>query len=346
MSDRMTRLGVGLRPHVKTHKCTQVARLQVRGHDGGITVSTLAEAHAFSDAGFDDITYAYPLPTSRMAELLDLRRRTKRLNLVLDQESALDALEKGGERFRVFLEVDSGDHRCGVNPEKKESLALAARIAGSPVVEFRGLLTHGGHSYACRTSKEIEIIAAEERDSVVRFAERLRAGGIEVPEVSVGSTPTMRHVDHLEGVTEARPGNYAFFDAFQAAIGSCSLQDVAFSVLTRVVARYPDQNRMIVDAGALALSKDPGPTHIDPECGYGVVCTPGGASLPGLKVTSLSQEHGQVHATQPIDWEEFPVGTLFGIIPNHSCLTTALHHRFHVFERGQLTESWNPVRGW
>ena len=102
-------------------------------------------------------------------------------------------------------------------------MALARRLHASSVIDFRGLLTHGGHSYDCVSVDEIRVVAAEERDQVVGFAEDLRALGVPISEVSVGSTPTMVHVDHLEGVTEMRPGNYALFDAFQAAIGSCGV---------------------------------------------------------------------------------------------------------------------------
>ena len=111
--------------------------------------------------------------------------------------------------------------------------------------------------------------AQTERDVVVGFAQRLRAENIAVDEVSLGSTPTMMHVDHLEGVTEMRPGNYALFDGFQAAIGSCRPEDVAVSVLSTVTGAY--EGRVILDVGATALSKDPGPTHVDPDCGFGVI---------------------------------------------------------------------------
>ena len=346
MSEKMTRLGVNLRPHVKTHKCKEAALLQIRGHKGGITVSTLAEARAFAEQGFEDITYAYPIPTTKIAEIEKLQNRIEHLNLVLDQETSLDFLEERGGLFRVYLKVDCGDHRCGVDPAKPASCALAKRMSDSPVIDFRGVLTHGGHSYLCKNIEEVKSAAAEERDIAVRFAEQLRDQGIPVPEVSIGSTPTMRHVDHLEGITEVRPGNYVFYDAFQDAIGSCSTEEVSFTVLTRVVGIYPDQNKMIVDAGALALSKDPGPTHINPECGYGIVCTLEGTPLPELKIRALSQEHGQIFGTEEINWKRFPVGTSLRIIPNHSCLTSSLHHLYHLFEGQEVTDTWKPARGW
>jgi D-serine deaminase-like pyridoxal phosphate-dependent protein len=179
------------------------------------------------------------------------------------------------------------------------------------------------------------------------FAARLRHAGIPVPEVSIGSTPTMSLAENLDGITEARPGNYVFYDAFQAAIGSCTLEDCAFSVLTTVVGHYPSQNKIIVDAGALALSKDPGPRHVDADCGFGAVFTADGQRhLPELRVVSLSQEHGQLRGVRPLRLPDYPVGSRLRIVPNHSCLAAAQHDRYHVVAGGRVTETWRPVRGW
>lgn len=346
MAERMARLGVRLRPHVKTHKTIEAAKLQVRGHFGGITVSTLAEARFFADAGFRDITWAFPLPPDRVDDVAALSAKA-RVNVLVDHEDALAAIEARGARLPAFLKVDCGDHRAGVDPSKPESVAFAARLARSRHVEFLGLLTHAGHSYECRTVGEIRDVARQERDVVVGFADRLRSKGIEVREVSVGSTPTMAHVERLDGVTETRPGNYVFYDAFQAAIGSCAIEDCAFSVLATVAGNYPAQGKLIVTAGALALSKDAGPRHIDPECGYGVIASADGSvRVPHLRLRDLSQEHGQVYGRNAADIVEFPVGARLRIIPNHSCLAAACHDTYVVVRRGEVVAEWRPVRGW
>jgi D-serine deaminase-like pyridoxal phosphate-dependent protein len=175
-------------------------------------------------------------------------------------------------------------------------------------------------------------VAEQERDVIVRFAERLRADGIEVPEVSVGSTPTMSVAEQLAGVTEMRPGNYVFYDAFQAAIGSCALDHCAFSVLASVIGVYP--GRVVVDAGALALSKDAGTG----DGGYGVVLGQG-----AFQVASLSQEHGvvRVHADS-----HTRVGDQLRIIANHSCLAAACHDAYHVVRGDEVVDVWRPTRGW
>ncbi len=350
MGATAARLGVRLRPHVKTHKTLEGARIQVRGQFGGITVSTLAEAAFFAAGGFSDITYAVPVAPAKLAEAADLAGRLDRFNLLVDHSDAGAAVEacarERGVVLSVFLKVDCGYHRAGVDPERVESVALAARLAASPHLDFRGILTHAGQSYHCRRADEIRAVAARERDAMAAFAGRLRAAGVQVEEVSVGSTPTLAVADDLTGITEARPGNYAFFDATQAAIGSCALADVAFSVLLTVIGRYPERRELLLDGGALALSKDPGPAHVDPACGYGIVCAAGGEPLPGWRVVSLSQEHGLARSVQPLPAGSLPIGSLLRIVPNHSCLAAALFERYAVVRGDLVVDEWRPARGW
>ncbi|HEY0591102.1 MAG TPA: alanine racemase [Thermoanaerobaculia bacterium] len=337
--------GVGFRPHVKTHKTLEGARLQLGAPRGPITVSTLAEAEFYAAAGFDDITYAVPIDPGKLDRAAALGR-TIRLNLLLDHPAGLAAMEAFASshrlRFPVFLKVDSGARRAGVDPSSGESVAFARRLKESPAVDLRGLLTHAGHSYAARSRAEIEPVAAGEAGVLTSFRDAI---GDRSLRRSIGATPTASVVDRIPPSEEVRPGNYVFYDAFQAAIGSCALDACAASVLAAVVSVYPEQNKVIVDAGALALSKDAGPVHVDPEFGYGRVCDLDLRPLP-LKVFSISQEHGQIRGEGPIDFARMTVGTKLRIIPNHSCLTAALFDRYWVIEQGRVVDEWRPVRGW
>ncbi len=345
MQARAAKLGVRLRPHVKTHKTAEIARLQVSDMASGITVSTLAEAHFFQRAGFEDITYAFPITPNKLDEAADLTRRLKHFHLLVDQFATAGAVSAYGRdnhvSFSVFLKVDCGYHRAGVDPTLPDSVRLVEAIQSSPQLSFKGILTHAGHSYHCRDREEITAVARQERNVMVEFAERLKKSGIVCETVSVGSTPTAVHAPGWQGVTEIRPGNYAFFDKFQADIGSCSLAEAAATVLTTVVAHYPQHNQLLIDAGALALSKDPGAVHIDDRIVYGAV-----TGNPGLKLFSISQEHGLITSQQPIAFNDFPVGSLIQIIPNHSCLAAALFDRYHVVEGNRVVDEWRPLRGW
>lgn len=338
--------GVAFRPHVKTHKCVEIGRIQHGGWVGPITVSTLAEAEHFAADGYRDITYAVPIaPTKeKLDRVAALASRVERIAILIDSERALQALQQystsSGVVFDVFLKVDCGYHRAGVDPSNPDSVRLALGIARSESMRMQGLLTHAGHSYNARDVEEIRRVAAEESGSLSRFRALLAAEGLGDTMRSIGSTPTLSIVDRFDDCDEVRPGNYVFYDAFQATIGSCAMTDCAATVLTTVIGSYPERGAIVVDAGALALSKDRGPDHIEADFGFGIVCDAELRPLP-MKIVALSQEHGKI-ATQT----HVPVGTRLRIIPNHSCLTAAMFERYHVVERGKVVDQWKPARGW
>lgn len=338
MARRAEALGVALRPHVKTHKCVEIGRRQRDHGTSGITVSTLYEARVFADHGFDDITWAFPLVPSRLDEVQDLAARI-RLRVVVDSSEAIDLLDRTEQPFHVWLKVDSGYHRAGVDPHGAPAFELARRLAGAQRLVFDGILTHSGHAYHGRSRAEVAAIAAVERDVMIAFAERLRQEGVPVAAISVGSTPALAAVDRLDGVSEIRPGNYAFYDYSQVVIGSCGVRDCALTVLATVVSSQPGTNHCVVDAGALALSKDTGAEQAPcPTMGEIFDDYAGGTLRADARVVSLSQEHGIVSAA-------LPVGTRVRILPNHSCLTAAQFDEYHVVRGAEVVDRWKVWRG-
>ncbi|MGH7541840.1 MAG: alanine racemase [Gemmatimonadota bacterium] len=333
MQQRADALGVRLRPHIKTHKCLEIARRQRELGAHGLTVSTLEEARIFADHGFDDLTWAFPVPLSRVEQAAELAGRV-RLGLTVDSEAAIDALERAGRPFTVWLKVDCGYGRAGVDPSSERAVALVRRLHESPRLEPAGLLTHSGHAYAGDSPGRIAEIAEQERRVMVRLAERLRAEGLDPGVLSVGSTPAMARVRRLDGVDEVRPGNYALYDYTQASLGSCAIEECAATVLATVVSARPD--RCVIDAGALALSKDVGP---DDPPHFGPVCAdPARTALDSAgRVVSVSQEHGIVD--RPLR-----VGERVRIVPNHSCLTVACFDAFTVVRGTELLATWKIWR--
>ena len=344
--------GVRLRPHVKTHKCVEIARLQHGGEIGAITVSTLAEAEHFAAAGFDDILYAVPIEPGKLARVMALCRRID-LAVLVNDLATVEALSDGAaqsgtrqfRRPRVLLEVDCGDGRTGLDPNGDELLALARAVAAQPSLRFAGVLTHAGHAYAATDDAALRASAQQERDVVVAAAARLRAAGLAVETVSLGSTPTMTHAADLAGVTEIRPGDYAFFDAFQLAHRSCGLDDAAVTVLAAVVRCDRVRRRVVLDAGAIALSKDLGPRDVDPRAGFGRVLHLDGRDS-GVRVDRVTQEHGEVELPPDADLDAWPVGARVRILANHSCLTAAQHAEYHVVEGSAVVATWRLARGW
>jgi D-serine deaminase-like pyridoxal phosphate-dependent protein len=339
MAQRLTDLGVSLRPHIKTHKCIEIADLQRQRGIAGLTVSTLYEAEVFADNGFDDMTWAFPVVLSRLPEAAALAQRV-RLGLVIDSEEALAALlslPRLQNRLHVWLKVDCGYHRAGVDPWAPSSLGLAARIASSETLDFEGLLSHSGDAYHGHDDEAIAAIAERERAVMVDLATRLRASGTEVRKISVGSTPAMTRVRSLDGVTEARPGNYALFDYTQHVLGSCSIDQCAATVLSSVVSSQSDHS--VIDAGALALSKDMGPEDAEVPSMGRIFLNPSNSELdPHLRVVSVSQEHGIVNRS-------LPVGTKLRVLPNHACLTVACFDEYFVVRGTEAVDRWKIWRG-
>jgi D-serine deaminase-like pyridoxal phosphate-dependent protein len=340
---------VRLRPHVKTHKSVEVARIATAGHDGAVTTSTLAEVWAFAKGGFSDFTYAVPVEPGKFGEAIEIVKSGVRLNLITDDVEVPPALNEAARKaevkMSVFLDVDCGYHRDGIEPHDEAATEIVRQIADASNLEFAGILTHAGHSYHAGSVEEIREIAGRERDVMVEFAQQLRSERINVPCVSVGSTPTINHVEHLRGVTEIRPGNYIFFDAFQATLGSCRFEDCALTVLAAVMHRNRDERKIIVDAGAIALSKDRGPVEFDPDCGYGRVLDLAGREIR-TRVESVSQEHGTFHVGDGAVFERLKVGSRVRILANHSCLAAAQHTHFNVLENGKIVGEWEISRGW
>ena len=332
MAERACTLSVALRPHVKTHKCLEVASRQRALGADGLTVSTLGEAAAFADGGFEDITWAFPLIPSRLPEVEALARRI-RLGVLVDSADAVGALAAVGVPMRVWLKVDCGYHRAGVAPDSPRAFEIADAVQRSPSLDFAGVLTHAGHAYECRSPEALAVLAEEERRSVVDLAARLRGRGID-GEVSVGSTPTMSAVRDLSGVTEMRPGNYVFHDYSQTVIGSCDVRDCALTVLSTVVSCQPGARHSVVDAGALALSKDPGPTGAEPGMGRIVEH---GRLRDDCRLVSLSQEHGKLDAA-------LPLGAKVRILPNHSCLTSACFDFYDLVRGHEVVGRWPVLR--
>lgn len=349
MDERVKALGLGLRPHVKTHKSAEIARIQTVNHKGGIMVSTLAEARAFLAAGFTDITYGVPIEPGKFAEVFELAHACGQFAVLTDDLETVRSLEaeagKAGAKISAFIEIDTGDHRSGVAPGSKAAFEISREIADAKHLHFAGILTHAGHSYEAPSANERLAIARAERDLMRELAKKLAEDGIEVPTVSIGSTPTITCVDHLEGVNEVRPGNYIFFDAFQATLGSCSFADCALTVLAAVVHRSFEKRHVIVDAGAIALSKDRGAVNFDAACGYGTVLDINGSAL-GLHVDGVSQEHGKIFVSDEALLKKLKVGTRLRILANHSCLTAAQFDYYNVLEGDRITGRWQRFNGW
>lgn len=350
MKTQLARFGVPLRPHIKTAKSVNVYRPALDGAVG-VAASTLAEAEYAFAHGARNILYAVGMAPGKLARALRLKEKGADLILTVDSLAAVDALAQGsGESgIGVVVEIDSDGVRAGVEPESKHILEIAKRIDAATGLVFRGLMTHAGGSYACRTVNELRAMAERERCAVAGTAAMLAAAGFPCEVVSIGSTPTAFFAESFDGVTEVRAGVYMFMDLVMAGLGVCALDDIAISVLASVIGCQAGRDRLIVDAGWMALSRDRGTAQQPVDQGYGLVCDATGRPLDDLIVVSCSQEHGIVARRDggPLAVEEYPVGTLLRILPNHACATAAQHGSYLVTgEDGRAFARWPRINGW
>jgi D-serine deaminase-like pyridoxal phosphate-dependent protein len=353
MITRARSMGVRLRPHMKTLKSAEAAKLAVDPQHGGVAASTLNEAEYWARHGYSDIQYAVCASPDKFPRIAEIMRTAPKTSFFVDGlEAAVAAVgfaREHGVPLRVWIEVDCGGRRTGVMAGDSRGLIEIARLLADPAVVFEGVATHAGQSYADHPVSAIAAVAETERAVVTGAANVLREVGIEVRGVSAGSTPTASHAASAEGLTEWRAGVYMAGDLYQAGVGSQGLDDVALSVLATVIAHDRARNQIVVDAGGLALSKDRSTSSLaERDYGYGLVCDLEGRPAFGrLCIVETHQEHGIMRSDAPVPFEALPLGARVRILPNHACMTAAAYGEYLVTDGGsEVVDRWDRTNGW
>jgi D-serine deaminase-like pyridoxal phosphate-dependent protein len=337
MADRAGQSGVALRPHAKTHKCVRIAEMQTAAGAVGLTVAKPGEALAFMGAGVHSLTVAYPLiDPGRTAHLLaEARRVGAEIRLMADSETGVAAIAQAardsGVAVSVYIKIDVGLRRCGLQPDDPHLPVLARMIINSKEIGLAGILSHAGHAYGAGDIEGVKQIAAQELSLMAMAKARIEDQGIAVPSVSVGSTPTVIAAKDMQGVTEIRPGNYVFFDLTQQRLGVCGLDDLALFIMADVVSVNADY--AIVNAGSKSLSSDAG-AHGTGGKGFGLAFpVDGGEAFPVLK---LSEEHGFLERAG----RDVSVGQRVFIAPNHACAVANLFDALTVVDAAGSVSEW------
>ena len=341
-----------LRPHVKTPKSIEIAKIALDNQEGPITVSTLNEAEYFANAGFKDILYAVCVIPKKLNRLNFIQQKYScMIRMVIDSvfvaQEILNYSKLHNANFEILIEIDSGEGRSGLLHQDQKIRDISRVFAENDQTNLIGVLTHAGHSYSTKDKNEILSISNIERAEALASIKNFSNFNKMSPVISVGSTPTMFLASNLDGISEIRAGIYMFWDLAQASRGICKIEEIAISVLASVIGHNHQRKRIIIDAGSLALSKDVSANNFMKEAGYGLVCNPDtGIPFDGLNVSEVHQEHGSIDL-ESTDWfENFPIGSLVRILPNHACLTCAAHEKYNVLENEQITESWSRTNGW
>jgi D-serine deaminase-like pyridoxal phosphate-dependent protein len=312
------RVGLANRPHVKTHKSTEIARRQAELGATGITCQTLGEAETMAGAGHGDILIPYNiLGAPKLGRLSALLERAA-VTVTVDDAALLEDLDAcaatAGRELRVLVDCDTGLGRTGVaTPQAAVELALEIARRGS--LRFAGFLTFPAPSGA--------------RAFLAETLEEAERHSLPVDVVSAGGTPSMWNAELMRPtVTEYRAGLYVFHDRNSVAAGAAGIDDVALTVAATVVSR-PAADRAIVDAGSKALSSDRGP-----DDGFGLLL-----EAPRSTLVRLDEEHGYV-ALDPA--EQLELGQLVRIVPNHACVVSNLHEAFVLVKDDTVVDRW-PV---
>ena len=316
--------GQSLRPHSKTHKSPVIARWQLDRGAIGICCAKIGEAEVMADAGVTNIRLPYPVNPSNAGRLLAVMDRAT-VSIIVDHIDVArgwsDAMRRAGRTLDVLVKVDVGFHRCGIDPDRG-ALDFIRATAALDGLRLRGLLSHAGQAYHAASEAELQSTAAEEAATLTRLKDATARSGIELSEISVGATPTLRYSAGQRGVTELRPGNYVYFDRTQVALGAAQLEDCALTVLATVVTKH--EGRIILDCGSKTLTND-GARGIAKAAGFGAILCGDGENRrrvdETLLVERLSEEHATVKVTGATRLEP---GARVRVVPNHSCVVSNL----------------------
>jgi D-serine deaminase-like pyridoxal phosphate-dependent protein len=327
--------GIRLRPHAKTHKMPEVARLQVEAGAVGVTVAKLGEAEVMADGGVRDILIAYPIVGRRKIERLAALLPRASITVAVESEEGIEAAAEAGRlagrKVAVWIEVDCGFGRVGVAPDPIVVRAMAARISREPTLELKGLLTFAGQSYEAGSDDDRRRVAKLEAETVERLAEMLRAEGCRIESVSAGSTPSSRFVAGLSGVTEIRPGTYVFGDLMQVKLGAHELDQCALTVYATVVSR-PAPDRAVIDAGTKLFSSDGEDSPIGTGRGYAI-------GYPDITLEWMTEEHGMLRLGEAS--RRLRIGDRLAFVPVHCCGVINMTDRVAVVRDGEVEAFWN-----
>ncbi len=325
------RHGIRFRPHMKTHKCPQIGRIQVTAGAVGLTCAKLGEAEVMADAGFEDLMVAYPiLGESKLARLVRLVDRV-RFTSVFDSPEVAEGLsraaESAGVRIRCLVEVDTGMKRCGVAPGP-QLYDLCRRVADSPGLEFAGLMTYQG--WIAGTEAEKEAAWRSEDSRVAETVGHLNDLGLACEVVSGGSSPSLYSSHFAPSITENRCGTYIFNDRNMAGAEAASWDDCALRIAVTVVSdAVPDQ--IVVDGGSKTFTSDS--TAAWPGFGRFV-------EDPSLLLHKMNEEHGYVRLGS--ESPRHRIGDRLHVIPNHVCVTVNMQDELWVHRGGEVVDCW-PV---
>jgi D-serine deaminase-like pyridoxal phosphate-dependent protein len=320
-----------LRPHVKTHKTREIARMEL---DAGITkhkCATLAEAEMLADCGAPDVLLAYPMVGPNCRRLAKLVRMFPgcRFSVVADHPAAArqlsEAMAAEPQLVEVLIDIDPGQHRTGI-AAGPDAVALYELIARLPGLVPGGIHVYDGHNHQ-ENPADRETAVRSQLGPVLKMRDELERKGLSVPRLVLGGTPTFPVFAKMD-----LPG-------LECAPGTCFLHDHGYG------SRFADLGRFV--PAALLLTRvisRPTPTRITLDLGYKAVASdpPAGKrcvllNVPDYEPVLQNEEHLVVETPAA---GRFQPGDEVYAVPTHICPTCAMHKEAYVVEDGRVTERW------
>ncbi len=342
MVEKAQKSSIRLRPHFKTHQSAAIGEWFREAGVNCITCSSLQMAAYFASHGWNDILVAFPVNIREIA-LINQLAATIHLGLLVESAYSVQFLDTNlKSSVDIWIKIDSGARRTGITVTNASLVAdICQIIQRSSFMHLRGILTHAGQTYHSASPSHVVTSYQASVDLMTQLRDKLEMQGIHNLEISVGDTPGCVLANDLGKVDEIRPGNFVFFDAMQAYIGSCTADDISVAVACPIVAIHPEFEKVIIYGGAIHLSSESFLLGDQKVYGLPTLLTAEGWSnpIPGGYVRSLSQEHGIVHVHYEACNSLNP-GDLLGIIPVHSCITVSCLKKYLTLE-GEILETMN-----
>lgn len=329
MAEKAASNNLIFRPHFKTHQSLEIGSWFKEVGVSKITVSSIEMASYFS-AEWDDITIAFPLNVLEMDAINQLAEKIT-VNLTIENIASITFLSAHIESsVNIFIKIDVGLHRTGINPANLELINAVLNIIDSnPYINFVGFLGHAGHTYLCKSAEEVKNVHADSLKIMSSLREKYSR---KFPNllVSLGDTPSCSIADDFSGMDEMRPGNFVFYDLMQVKIGSSSVSKIAVALACPIVAIHKDRLEIVIYGGGVHFSKDS--LEDNNKIIYGRVVKNNGSTwgdiIPNMYVKSLSQEHGIVKVPKS-QITNFKIGDVLIVLPIHSCMTANLMKSYH-----------------
>lgn len=339
MVDKAKRLNVQLVPHFKTHQSSEIGEWFRACGVESITVSSVKMAEFFARSGWENITIAFPFNVLEIPTINGMLEQQIKLTLFVVNTEAVERLNRGLiAPVDLFIEMDAGYGRSGVLTEDITKVKqLVELIKSGAKTNLYGLYCHPGNTYHTSSVEEVQSLWADVIKKMTAVKTALGASGDSL-KIRVGDTPGCVLVEEMQGIDEIGPGNFVFYDLVMNYLDVCAESDIAVAMACPVVAKNEDRNEIIIHGGAVHFSKD----HLfdaneDKFFGEVVVLEEEGWSpiVEGIKLVSLSQEHGVLRATSEV-FEAIEVGDVLGVLPIHSCLTANLMKSYTTFNGQEI----------